>query len=391
MRLPDERDALATLEAIASRPTVPYHERRALTAIAAELTRLGLPVTHDEYGQVSTRITRGEPKRAVAFVAHTDHPGFEVIAANGSEGSVRVLGGLRPRLFKEPVGVLIYDDEGGGPTRGTLTDFTLEVDVDQNALGRCLISADRELAVGQWAVLDLPAFERSGDELRLRAADDLAGCALVVSTLALLRDEPRAFDVHAVFTRAEETGLFGARIVAEDGALPLDTLVISVEASNATFAPAGSGAVVRAGDLHNTFSNQAERYLRVAQERLRDADPPVRTQRRLLAGGTCEASAFVRLGWAATGIALPNVNYHNAPDGADHFAPEIVRLSDLLSGIALLAEGAVAAGEDATEEWWPRARQVPSEIRDLLRRSYARSQEWVVGQSQIKPPEEPDV
>jgi len=392
IRLPDADEALATLEAIASRPTVPYHEQRALAAIAGELTRLGLPVARDEYGQVATRITRGEPRRAVAFVAHTDHPGFEVVAANGREGSVRVLGGLRPRCFNGPVGVLVYDDEGGGGTRGTLTDFTLDVDVEENALGRCRISAERELAVGQWAVLDLPAFERAGEELRLRAADDLAGCALIVSALAILRDDPRAFDVHALFTRAEETGLFGARIAAEDGALPRDALVVSIEASNATFAPAGAGAVVRVGDYHNTFSNEAERYLRVAQERLADADPPVRTQRRLLTGGTCEASAFVRLGWAATGVALPNVNYHNAAEGVpsstgafssrgalssttDRFVPEIVRLSDLLSGIALLAEAAVAAGEDATEAWWPRARRVPEAIRDLLRRSHARSQE----------------
>ncbi len=381
MRLPDERDALATLETIASPPTVPYHEHRALAAIAGELARLGLPATRDEYGQVATRITRGQPRRAVALVAHTDHPGFEVVAANGREGTVRVLGGLRPRCFAAPVDVLVYDDdEGGGGTRGTLTDFTLDVDAEENALGRCRIRAEGELAVGQWAVLDMPPVERSEDELRLRAADDLAGCALIVSALALLRDEPRAFDVHALFTRAEETGLFGARIAAEDGALPRDVLVVSVEASNAAHAPAGAGAVVRTGDYHNTFSNDAERYLRVAQERLGEVDPPVRTQRRLLVGGTCEASAFVRLGWAATGVALPNVNYHNAPeatgsDAAERFAPEIVRVSDLLSGIALLAESAVAAGEDASEAWWPRARAVPAAVRDRLRRSYARFQE----------------
>lgn len=384
IRLPDADDALATLEAIASRPTVPYHEQRALAAIAGELSRLGLPATRDEYGQVATRITRGEPRHAVALVAHADHPGFEVIAANGREGSVRVLGGLRARCFAAPVGVLVYDDEGGGGTRGTLTDLTLDVDVEENALGRCRIRAERDLAVGQWAVLDLPALERAGDELRLRAADDLAGCALIVSALAVLREEPRAFDVHALFTRAEETGLFGARIAAEDDTLPRDALVVSVEASNATYATAGAGAVVRVGDYHNTFSNDAERYLRVAQERLGEADPPVRTQRRLLVGGTCEASAFVRLGWAATGVALPNVHYHNAPEagsGSTGFVPEVVRLSDLLSGIALLAEGAVAAGEDASEAWWPRARRVPEAIRELLRRSHARSQEWAMGQS----------
>jgi hypothetical protein len=61
------------------------------------------------------------------------------------------------------------------------------------------------------------------------------------------------------------------------------------------------------------------------------------------------------------------VNYHNAaPDGG--FAPEIVRLTDLLSGIALAAEAAVAAGEDADEAWWPDVRVVPGVIRELLAR-----------------------
>jgi hypothetical protein len=123
--------------------------------------------------------------------------------------------------------------------------------------------------------------------------------------------------------------------------------------------------VVRAGDFHNTFSNEAERYLRVARERLAERGIPA--QRALLVGGTCEASSFVRLGWTATGIALPNVNYHNAAaDGG--FAPEIVRLGDLLSGISLGIEAALAAGDDSDESWWPDVRVTPAEIRDLLTR-----------------------
>src|SRR5947199_73519 len=85
--------------------------------------------------------------------------------------------------------------------------------ITNTALVHCRIRADRELAVGQWATLDLPAFEARGDELHLRAADDLALCAVAVLTLAALRDDARPHDVRAVFTRAEETGLYGARLV----------------------------------------------------------------------------------------------------------------------------------------------------------------------------------
>lgn len=52
--------------------------------------------------------------------------------------------------------------------------------------------------------------------MHLRSADDLAGCALIIAMLGALRDETRAFDVYAVFTRAEESGLFGARLIAEN-------------------------------------------------------------------------------------------------------------------------------------------------------------------------------
>jgi len=66
-------------------------------------------------------------------------------------------------------------------------------------------------------------------------------------------------------------------------------------------------------------------------------------------------------------MALPNVNYHNqSPDGG--FAPEIVRVSDLRSGVALAVEAVLAAGEDADESWWPDVRTVPRAIRDLLAR-----------------------
>ena len=45
-----------------------------------------------------------------------------------------------------------------------------------------------------------------------------------------------------------------------------------------------------------------------------------------------------------------------------------MRLGDLLSGIALSVEAALAAGSDADESWWPDVRVTPTAIRDLLGR-----------------------
>ena len=361
--LPDVTQTLATLDAIASQPTVPYHEGHALRAIRERLASIGVEAREDRYGQLHARVVRGVAKRALVLVAHTDHPGFVISEAHGRTGWVRVSGGLRDRCFGRPADVLVHDDQGSAPIRAVIDEYVSDVDVPNNSPGHARVRAEGPLRLGQWAVLDLPGLEVRGDELRMRAADDLAGCALIVEALRLLQTEERPFDVHAAFTRAEETGLFGARLIAEQALIPREAYVVSIEASNARYAPAGGGIVVRVGDLHNTFSNDAERYLRVAQERLALSGIP--TQRQLLPGGTCEASAFVRLGWTATGIALPNVNYHNDPDDGT-FAPEIVRLIDVLSGIALLAESAVAAGADESESWWPSAQRVPDGIRALL-------------------------
>jgi putative aminopeptidase FrvX len=366
LRLPAEHDVLATLERVASPPTTPYHEWRALDAIAAELNRLGLTPRRDAYGQLSVHVTRGTPQRTLAFVAHTDHPGFELVEVSGTRGRARFRGGIDPAYFRSSFPVIVHRDGVAEGHRGTGVDYVHDPVLPDWSAGYCEIRAAQPLAIGDWAVLDVPAFERQGNELYLRSADDLAGCALILSTLQALVEETRPFSVHAVFTRAEEPGLFGARLIAEDDGIPKDTYVVSVEASNSRYAPAGAGIVVRAGDYHNTFSNEAERYLRVAQERLAERGIP--TQRRLLPGGTCEASAFVRLGWIATGIALPNTGYHNAAaDGT--LVAEMIRLEDLLSGIALSAEAAVAAGADEAESWWPDVGVVPEEIRQRLGRS----------------------
>lgn len=366
-RLPDADHTLAVVERIASAPTAPYHEHRVTRALERELAGLGIATEQDAYAQLHSRVRKGDAKRSLVLVAHTDHPAFEVTSADGREGRARILGGFFARSFAAPVPVMVCDDADGEPFRATLDDVVTSIDIPHNSLGHCRIRGDRPLAAGQWAVLDLPAFERRGDELHLRAADDLALCAVIVLTLSALRGEARAHDVRAVFTRGEETGLYGARLVAEDALVPRDAIVVSLEASRAlATARPGAGVVVRPGDIYNTFSNEGERYLRVARERLAEAKIP--TQRALLTGGTCESSAFVRFGWTTTAIALPNVNYHNQSEEHDRFVPEIVRLSDVRSAVALLVEAALAAGSDDEESWWPDVRAVPSHIRALMRR-----------------------
>jgi len=351
------------VRAIVSAPTAPYHEAHALAAIVAEVEREGIDVRTDDYGQVFAQVRRGDA-RPIALVAHTDHPAFEIVSAHGHEGIARVLGGFRGNVLAAPFAVRVYDDHGGGPISATIDRFVPDLDPVHNSGGRARIRSDGDLAAGQWAVLDLIPFDRQDGRLHMGAADDLAGCAVIALALRELAAASVPVDVTGIFTRAEETGLYGARLIADEGGIPRDALVVSVEASRELpHVRSGDGAVVRAGDLHNTFSNDAERFLRAAAERLgRDG---VRTQRALLDGGTCEGSTFVIHGWTTTAIAVPNVNYHNR--GADdRFAAEIVHLDDVRSAVALLVETARAVAEDAREAWWSNAGPVPDEVKKKL-------------------------
>src|SRR6202022_2054014 len=111
----------ATLERVASPPTVPYHEWRALDAIAAELKRLGLVPKRDAYGQLFVHLARGSAKRALAFVAHTDHPGFEVVEASGTRGVARFRGGIDPKYFHSSFPLIVHRDSvtDGHPATGS--------------------------------------------------------------------------------------------------------------------------------------------------------------------------------------------------------------------------------------------------------------------------------
>jgi putative aminopeptidase FrvX len=364
MRLPDEALALRLLREIGSSPTAPYREHAAAGSVLAELEKMAIPARQDQYGGIHAESRRGSPRRAIAFVAHLDHPAVEVIEASGRSGQARVRGGLFLEPFDGRLPVAVQRD--GRDLPAVISDFLWDPEYEDWSPGSVRIEAETDLRVGDWAILDLPAFAHNGDDVSMRAADDLAGCAMILAALHLLAEEPRSHRVYGIFTRAEEPGLFGARLIAEDGLLSRDVLVVSLEASRALpGAQPRQGPVIRVGDAHHTFDDAAEAYLRVARERLAAGDPPIPTQRQLMYGGTCEASAFIDAGYQATGVALAVRNYHNKT--ASGIAPEIISLSDFRAGAALLAEAAVAAGEDAREAYTVFAGRIPERIKDRLR------------------------
>jgi len=271
-----------------------------------------------------------------------DHPGFELHAGRGRAPRALVLGGVDPAALRRGGGVRVFS--AGRELRGRIAG----VRAGRTGL-RFGIAGTEPPAAGSWGVWDLPDFEARDGLLHLRAADDLSGCAVMLGALATLVATGATADLTALFTRAEEVGLVGAALAARSGVVPRTTLVISLEASRRLpGAEPGAGPVIRVGDARRTFSFTAERWLHAGRELLAARTPPVRVQRQLMNGGTCEATAFAARGYHTTGIALPLGNYHNRGDDGT-LAPETIHPGDLEGALALV----LAAVEQARSAWTP--------------------------------------
>ena len=173
-----------------------------------------------------------------------------------------------------------------------------------------------------------------------------------------------------LLTRAEEVGFVGAIAAAQLGTIPAEASVLSIECSPAsTDAPPGGGAVVRVGDAASIFSADLTNKVSTL---LRKRKMPF--QRKLMAGGSCEATAFAGLGLNASGLCLPLVNHHNMIDvhGVREgrrkravLAPEEIDLGDYDGLVDLLV--AVAEQLDRQKETLPFSLQeIFDEQRHLL-------------------------
>lgn len=378
-----EARALDFLARLAAQPAVAFHESGVAGVVRAALAEIGVSWRTDEFGNIIARIAGaggdagGHPP--IAFMAHMDHPGYEIVGRDGDYLVGQALGGVPPGAFEAGVPLLVI-----GPGGERIAAETVGLQVGSHGAGphgvgshgaagerRILVmlrepDAGAGLTLPAQAVFDLPDFVIDDDYLVMRAADDLAGCGCILSALASLRAAPAAGDVYGVFTRAEEVGLVGARLLAEAGTLPADTLVVSLESSRTLpGAEIGAGPVIRVGDAGSTFSYDAESALIRARESLTAQNDGFRSQRQLMSGGVCEASAFLAYGYRATGMAFPLGNYHNGgPGGA--IAAEYIHRDDYLGGAALVAEAARQVPMRWDTAFRRRIRQVPDGMRARL-------------------------
>jgi endoglucanase len=289
-----------------------------------------------------------------------DHPAL-VVRRTGPRTEVELRGGVHPEYL---VAARLQIETSAGPRPARLAEF------DPATNRGWLVGKHGDAIVGDIVRWTFPPASLGIENylLRARACDDLAGAAAALSALDRLAGAG-AGHFSVLLTRAEEVGFVGAIAACELKTLPAGARVLSIECSRQSVdAPVGGGPIVRVGDASSVFSSELTN--RVAGT-ARSADIP--HQRKLMAGGSCEATAFVALGHEATGLCLALANYHNMVDidgvrsgkRKARLGPEAISLSDFHGLVDLLES--VALGLDSGKSKLPtRLRNLYAEERHVL-------------------------
>jgi endoglucanase len=348
-----ESRALAVARKILSQPTATFLEHRPAAAIR-ELVRAcpGLQLREDAAGNLL--VMAGDPgaKTPLILMAHLDHPGFAVDRVEGDIAHLTFRGGVRlaharartplaffhPRTSQRIGRGLLLKAEAGEGDRSTML-----------ASGQARISQGRAQS-GGFTMWDFPGWSLREGRIVSRCLDDLLGAAAGLAALQEIHLRKLAgVQVWGLFTRAEEVGFFGAFEAIRLRTVPKMARVLSLETSRALpHAPQGGGVIVRVGDARSLFDPCLSAVLHDAAKELAAQDPSFRFQRKLMDGGSCEATPFCAAGYHASGVALPLGNYHNMAGldgGKKGIGAEHVMRSDYLSMVKLL----VRLGEISSE------------------------------------------
>lgn len=283
----------------------------------------------------------GDP---VWFTAHLDHPAFVV-----SHPAPATNTGPDPRRIELTFRGGVMDDYFPGARIEAFTaddrrfEGTIEAKLDDPTpppagFKRYSVVLDEAhngaLAVGDVARWLFPRAETIDGCIHTDACDDLAAAAAALGAMDVLRrlhregeGEEKPGDVRLLFTRAEEIGFVGAIGATKLGTLPQGSKVIALENSRSfDDSPIGGGPIVRVGDRISTFSPALTGAVAQRAEDIaggsahvlaiqKQSDAPAwRWQRKLMAGGACEASVFCAAGLESTCVCLPLGNYHNMAD-----------------------------------------------------------------------------
>lgn len=378
------------LREIFEQPTAPFREFAVRDAIQKQLEDWNIPNFLDRSGNLIAGVkTLKDLSRGfrIAMIAHMDHPGFHLgKKLRGNRYRCHWYGG-GPLQGMLGASVRCYNaDLPQESSRGKIVQFPQAKTRKEGLAFEVLFEEDiSHFSALSFGGFDFPGLHFDPDHhsensqavpqlILTRAADDLAGCVI---SLGALIDQERSRNrkktstrrLVGIFTRAEEVGFAGCLEFVKDFVKIAPPLVgakktpwfLSLEASRALpEAEASLGPVIRIGDKSCLFDAEFSALLWTAAQDLKNARKQSSRsrkdfmfQRRLMSGGTCEATPLSLFGYKAGALAVPLLNYHNCGI-SNRPAPEGICLRDVEMARELCAH--VGASLNGKERW--RSKQI---------------------------------
>lgn len=297
---------------------------------------------------------KASARTAPLFItAHLDHPAFLVRSVKGAVATLEFRGGVQDAYFK---GSRIEIFDLGLKRSCAARILTLDGAAKPFKTVTARLASPAAFVepgcIGRWK---FPKAEVVKGLVRTHACDDLAAVAAALLAFDEISRDPKLAHAAVLLTRAEEVGFVGAIGAARGGTIPKGSRLVCLECSRSFphDSPIGAGPIVRVGDRLSVFTPELTNAVSAIAEAHRKASPDFKFQRKLMAGGACEATAFASYGIRSTCVCLPLGNYHNMADVDAVLAgkkkgvpgPEFVSAADFHGMVELL--GAVARGLDA--------------------------------------------
>ncbi|MCK9486934.1 MAG: hypothetical protein M0R73_09625 [Dehalococcoidia bacterium] len=375
-RIPKALTSLAV--EFVSIPTASFKEERVYAYLRRFAEERGIAYREDALGNAVIEYRKGRKTRPLVLGAHTDHPAFVVTEVKGRRLALEFRGGIsgdygkgeRVRLYPGDAA----DTTGRGAATAEITS-TGTVAAAQRfpkrlRTARATLAPGATAQVGDLALWDQPMGRVKGEILEGLQMDDLGGALAILWAFERLIEERPDAHVLGLFTRAEEVGLIGAAAVTRTGLLPDDALIVAVECSSMAGGRAeqGAGPIIRVGDLQHIFSPRITMWMTQVARELQATDPKFQYQRKLMDGGTTEATAYDLLGYESGAACLALGNYHNAGPN-NRIAVETIHLGDV-EGLARLfvamaqnTRRVESVHADAVKRWRGIAKDAASRLR----------------------------
>jgi len=329
-------------------PTAPGNEHYVINWILQWASQhKNIQVRRDRYGNVLLKNKTAARTNPLIFTAHMDHPAFVVRRLTGPNTlQAQFRGSVADTCFKIGTALNLYHKDLPAQSGRLAEFFPAHSKFD---FKHALIQFNKPVQTQPGDILTwrLPPPDIRDGYLFAPVCDDLAGVAAAISAFEQLSTgHGRKPDVRVLLTRAEEVGFLGAIGACRSRLFPKQAILIALESSRSFLeSPIGAGPIVRVGDMLSTFD--ADTTYRVGQiaKALADSNKRFQWQRKLMAGGACEATAFKTFGYRATCVCLPLGNYHNMKTrkNSDEFldgriTSEMISVNDYHHLVQLLVE-----------------------------------------------------